>query len=157
MRLLLVELRPNALTEIPLPDWLRQLCESVIGRDRLPIQLSLEGQRRLPAAAQINLYRTAQEALNNIVSHAKATQAVVTLRLDSDVRLIVADNGYGFNLSSAPPDHSGLQIMRERADSIGAHLSIHSAPGEGTQIAVTWQEKGEDHGTSAEDPRNVGG
>ncbi len=141
MRLLLVELRPNALTEIPLPDLMRQLCESVIGRDRLPIQLSVEGQRKLPAAVQVGLYRIAQEALNNIVKHAKATQAIVTLRLENPVRLVVADNGFGFDLTQVPPDHFGLQIMRERADLIGAHISIYSEPNEGTQISVTWQTK----------------
>ncbi len=141
MRMLLVELRPNALTEIPFQDLLRQLCESVIGRDRLPIQLSVEGQRKLPAAVQVGLYRIAQEALNNIVKHAKATQAIVTLRLDDPVRLVVADNGFGFDMSAVPPDHFGLQIMRERADLIGATISIYGEPNEGTQISVTWQAK----------------
>lgn len=143
MRMLLVELRPNALTEIPLPDLIRQLCESVIGRDRLPIQLNLEGQRKLPAAVQIGLYRIAQEALNNVVKHARATQAVLTLRMDGQVRLVIADNGFGFDLPSVPPDHFGLQIMRERADSIGAYFSIESGLNEGTQISVTWQERDE--------------
>lgn len=141
MRMLLVELRPNALTEIPFPDLIRQLCESVIGRDRLPIQINLEGHGKLPALVQIGLYRIAQESLNNVVKHAKATQVVVTLRMGEQVRLVVADNGSGFDTSSVLLDHFGLQIMRERADSIGAQFSIYSEVDEGTQISVTWQEK----------------
>lgn len=141
MRTLLVELRPNALTEIPLPDLLRQLCESLIGRARLPIQLNVEGKRRLSPDVQISLYRITQEALNNVVKHAKATQVVVVLRLNGDVRLSVADNGCGFDPAAVPPDHLGLKIMRERADAIGADLSVYSEPGEGTQVSVLWKEK----------------
>lgn len=140
MRMLLVELRPNALTEIPLPNLIRQLCESVIGRDRLPIQINLEGQRKLPPLVQISLYRIAQEALNNIVKHAKATQAIVTLRIDEAVRLVVEDDGSGFDMSKVSPDHFGLKIMYERAEIIGAHISINSEPNEGTQVSVMWQE-----------------
>lgn len=138
MRTLLVELRPNALVEIPLPDLLRQLCESLIGRARLPIQLDVEGQRRLSPDVQIGLYRITQEALNNVVKHAKATQVVVTLRLDETVRLSIADNGCGFDPAAVPPDHLGLKIMRERAEAIGAAISIYGEPGEGTQISVSW-------------------
>jgi PAS domain S-box-containing protein len=139
MRALLVELRPNALIEIPLPTLLRQLTEAVIGRARIQIQLSVEGQRKLPGEVQVGLYRITQEALNNVVKHSQATQAMVTLRLGDSVRLTVADNGAGFDPSTITADHLGLKIMRERADAIGAHISIYSEPGEGAQISVTWQ------------------
>ena len=138
MRTLLVELRPNALVEVPLPTLLRQLGEALAGRARLSIQVSAEGERRLPADVQIGLYRIAQEALNNVVKHAKATQAVVTLRLSETVRLTVADNGAGFDPSTVTADHLGLRIMHERAEAIMARLSVYSEPGEGTQISVTW-------------------
>jgi signal transduction histidine kinase len=138
MRTLLVELRPNALTEVPLPDLLRQLCESLIGRARLPIQFCGEGTRRLPAEVQICLYRITQEALNNIVKHARATQAVVRLHLNENASLAILDNGCGFDLTAVTPDHLGLKIMCERAEAIGAKFSVCSQPGEGTQIAVSW-------------------
>jgi signal transduction histidine kinase len=136
MRTLLVELRPNALVEVPLPALLRQLTEALSGRARINIQLSAEGERKLPADVQISLYRIAQEALNNVFKHAKANQAVVTLRMGDTVRLTIADNGTGFDLSTVTADHLGVKIMRERADAIGAKLSIYSEPGEGTQISV---------------------
>ena len=146
MRTLLVELRPNALVEVPLSVLLRQLTEAMIGRARIAIQLSAEGERggtRLPADVQVGLYRIAQEALNNVVKHAKATQAVVTLRQGETVRLTVADNGAGFDPGTVTADHLGLKIMRERAEAIGAKLSIYSEPGEGTQVSVVWEVKRE--------------
>ncbi len=140
MRTLLVELRPNALVQIPLPDLVRQLCESMVGRARLPIEVSIEGERKLPPDVQVVLYRIIQEALNNIVKHSKATQVVVTLRLQDPVRLSIADDGCGFDPAQVSPEHLGLKIMRERADSIGARISITSEPGEGTQVSITWLE-----------------
>jgi signal transduction histidine kinase len=143
MRTLLVELRPNSLVQIPLPDLLRQLCESLIGRARLPIQFSTEGQAKIPADVQITLYRITQEALNNIVKHAKATKVVVNLYLGEAIRLVITDDGSGFDLASVSPDHLGLKIMCERAESISANCSIYSQPGEGTQISVIWQNTAE--------------
>jgi signal transduction histidine kinase len=136
MRTLLMELRPSALAEIPLPNLLRQLCESLIGRARLPIELCVEGTRKLPPDLQIGLYRITQEALNNIVKHAKATQATIHLHLNEDVYLLIKDNGCGFDLTAVTPDHLGLRIMCERAEAIGAKFSISSQPGQGTQIFV---------------------
>ncbi len=141
MRTLLVELRPNALVEVPLPTLLRQLVESLLSRARINIQVSAEGERKLPADVQVGLYRIAQEALNNVVKHAGASEAVLTLRMEDTVRLTVVDNGKGFDPSGVTADHLGLKIMRERAESFGAHLIIYSEPDEGTQITVIWQDK----------------
>jgi PAS domain S-box-containing protein len=143
MRTLLVELRPNALVDVPLPVLLKQLCDSFIGRARLPVQLNVDGQRTLSPEVQLAFYRITQEALNNIVKHAKATQVIVTLRLDDHVRLSIVDNGVGFDPASVPADHLGTKIMRERAEAIGATYSLYSEPGEGTQISVTWEEAGD--------------
>ncbi|MBN1667562.1 MAG: PAS domain S-box protein [Anaerolineales bacterium] len=140
MRTLLVELRPNALVEVPLPTLLRQLTEAMAGRARIAITYHVEGQSQLPSDVQIGFYRIAQEALNNLVKHAKASQAVVSLRLDDAARLTIADNGVGFEIANVTAEHLGLKIMRERAEALGARLSIYSAPGEGTQISVTWPE-----------------
>jgi signal transduction histidine kinase len=98
----------------------------------------VEGTRKLPPDLQIGLYRITQEALNNIVKHAKATQATVTLHLNDAVRLSICDNGSGFDLTSVTPDHLGLRIMCERAEAIGGKFSISSQPGVGTQIFVSW-------------------
>ena len=97
------------------------------------------GERKLPPDVQVGLYRIAQEALNNVVKHAQASQAVLSLRLGDAVRLTVADNGAGFDPAAVTADHLGLKIMRERAEAMGAQLRIYSEPGEGTQISVIWQ------------------
>ncbi len=140
MRTLLVELRPNALTAVPLPALLRQLTEAMANRSRIAVQLSAEGECTLPPDVQVGLYRIAQEALNNVVKHAGARQAVVTLRLCDPVRLTVADDGSGFDPGAVTADHLGLRIMRERAEAIGARLTVYSEPGEGTQVSVVWQQ-----------------
>jgi signal transduction histidine kinase/streptogramin lyase len=137
MRTLLLELRPSALTDTALPDLLRQLTEAVVGRARIPVDLSIDGECCVDPEIQVAVYRIAQEALNNIVKYSRATQVSLTLRLRPDsLRLSVLDNGVGFNPENVPANHLGLRIMRERAEAIGARLSIYSEPGEGTQVTV---------------------
>ncbi len=139
MRTLLLELRPAALVEASLPDLLKHLCEAITGRSRIPVTLRADGARPLPADVQIAYYRIAQEALNNVAKHSAASRAEVELLLGADqVEMRVRDDGKGFELSAVPPDHLGLGIMRERAESIKASVTIASAPGEGTVVTVVW-------------------
>jgi PAS domain S-box-containing protein len=145
MRTLLLELRPSALTDASLPDLLRQLTEAIIGRARLPVELTVEGEYTLTPEVQVAFYRIAQEALNNVAKYAKAGQVVVSLRCSAgQVRMAVMDNGVGFNPATVSPTHLGMRIMRERAEAIGAKLSVYSEPGEGTQISVTWSPEKKD-------------
>jgi PAS domain S-box-containing protein len=141
MRTLLLELRPATLTQTRLSDLIRQLCEAFIGRSRLPIKLSIEGEYKLPPEVQIACYRIAQESLNNVFKYARATQVDVNLFLSPCcVRFVVCDNGIGFDTSTAKPTSLGMRIMRERAEAIGADFQISSTPGTGTCIEVTWGE-----------------
>ena len=87
---------------------------------------------------QIALYRITQEALNNIVKHAKATRVVLDLELEDPLRLLIVDDGCGFDPDTVSPDHLGLKIMCERAESVGAGCSVYSHVGGGTQITVIW-------------------
>lgn len=145
MRSLLLELRPAALAETPLEDLLRQLGEAAGGREGLLVTVTVEGAGILPPDVHLALYRIAQEALNNLARHARAGQAGLRLcyrRLEEAgpfVRLAIQDDGCGFDPSQVAPDHLGLKIMRERAQAIGAALSIDSAPGRGATIVVQWQ------------------
>jgi two-component system nitrate/nitrite sensor histidine kinase NarX len=142
MRTMLVELRPVALTEKPLGELLRHLAEAMAGRARVPIELSLDGDCRLPPDVQIALYRIVQEALNNVAKYASASQVSVDLfcRPQRAV-LTIADDGAGFDPAEILLDRFGLGVMRERAQGIGANLHIESQPGQGTQILVLWQEE----------------
>jgi signal transduction histidine kinase len=140
MRALLLELRPAALIEASLADLIKQLGEATVGRARLEIALQVEQVGPIPPEVKVALYRIAQEAINNIVKHAQAQQVTVTLRREEErLLLCVRDDGQGFDLEDAPPDHFGLETMRERAEAIGAQLVIESEPGVGTQVQATWR------------------
>jgi signal transduction histidine kinase len=146
MRTLLLELRPAALVDSELGDLLRQLSDAVQGREGIPVMVTVTIEQSLPTEVHVALYRIAQEALNNVVKHARANQVTVSLCcVSSDARtaaegveLCVTDDGRGFDLQNVPPDHLGLGIMRERAEAIGAALEITSAPGAGTRVTVVW-------------------
>jgi len=139
MRTLLLELRPASLLESELGDLLRHLAEATTGRAGAKVGLDIEGHRELPADVQIALYRIAQEALNNVVKHAQASKITLSLHMTPDkVAINIIDNGCGFDFTSASPDSLGLRIMKERAETIGAILSISSRTGDGTAVTVTW-------------------
>jgi signal transduction histidine kinase len=96
------------------------------------------------------LYRIAQEALHNVVKHARARQVEVRLSSGSNgTRLEVRDDGVGFQTDRARPGSGmGLSSMRERAEALGGSFQIHSGPGSGTrvEVVVSWEPgaKGED-------------
>ena len=140
MRALIFELRPGALQEEGLVEALRKHAAAIQGRDLLPVQLVLDGNGgipRLKPAAEEALYRIAQEALHNVVKHAKATKVEVWLGSDgSFVTLRVTDDGTGFDASKVPAGHMGLGTMRQRAEALAGHYAIKSSPGEGTTIVV---------------------
>jgi len=164
MRTLLLELRPAALVEASLDDLLRQLAEAITGRTGLSVQVTVEGQCRLPDDVHVALYRIAQEALNNVVKHAQASQVAVSLRcsplstgidratsgaVDNEqqqkAELQVSDDGRGFDPTRVSPHHLGLglDIIHERAQAIGATVQIESQPGQGTRVTVLWtKDKG---------------
>jgi len=153
MRTLLMELRPAALVEANLGDLLHQLGESFTGRTGVPVTVTVKDQPELSPDVHVALYRIAQEALNNVVKHAQASQVVVSLRgLPppagrgwGGMELRISDDGRGFDPSSVPSDHLGLGlgIIRERAEAIGASLDIESQPGRGTQVMVVWEGRKE--------------
>ena len=153
MRTLLLELRPAAVVETSLEELLRQLGEAVTGREGVPVTVEVEGLCELPADLHVALYRIAQEALNNVVKHAKASQVAVSLRCTPrvpsvytgegegagvKVELYIRDDGRGFDLDDVPPERMGLGIMRERAEAVGAQLGIVSQTGWGTRLTVVW-------------------
>jgi signal transduction histidine kinase/ligand-binding sensor domain-containing protein len=155
MRTLLLELRPAALVETSLEDLLRQLGEVVTGREGVPVAVEVDGLCELPADLHVALYRIAQEALNNVVKHAQASQVAVSLRCTPrvplpslqegegagvKVELCIRDDGRGFDPDDVPPEHMGLGIMRERAEAVGAQLGIVGQAGRGTQVTVVWPE-----------------
>jgi signal transduction histidine kinase len=141
MRTLLLELRPDTLADVELGDLYRHLANAFSGRTRVPVDLVQDGQALLPPDVKEVFYRVAQEALNNIAKHANAS--AVQLRLNAQpgwVEVAIRDNGDGFDTTEVTPENLGLKIMRERAEAIGARLSIDSRPGEGTRIELVWRK-----------------
>lgn len=141
MRTLLLELRPSTLSDMDLGDLYRHLANAFTGRNRLMVELNLDGQADPPPAVKEVFYRVAQEALNNISKHAGATRVEVNLtRANDQASLKVEDNGRGFKIKSISPQSMGLKIMQERADTIGARLLVRSSLKNGTCIDLTWKE-----------------
>ena len=158
LRLLLAELRPSTLTDAELGDLLRLLANALAGRTNLPIRVivtgqeTMQAQKSLPADVQVVLYRLCQEGLNNIARHAGASRVDIRLEYETgSVELHIRDDGRGFNPAQLTPGHYGLVMMRERAASVGASLSITSHQGQrniddsegGTEIIVRWVDSGE--------------
>ena len=139
-RAVLLELRPESLADIGLESLLEQLREAVLARKHLRILLQLDQTETLSPELKLVLYRIAQEALNNIMKHAQASQVEIRLsQLGPNSTFEIRDDGIGFDPTELKPTCMGLNIMRERAASVGATVDIHSTPGEGTQIVVKWE------------------
>jgi len=139
MRALLVELRPQAITSVPLPELLENLVKGMRGRVEVSVILEILGNP-VPIAAEIHhhFYRLMQEILTNSYKHAQAREIRIGLHYQEDALvLVVADDGIGFDVNAVQADHHGLRIMRERTEKMGAILGIETAIGEGTYIHIT--------------------
>jgi PAS domain S-box-containing protein len=143
MRILLYELRTEAVEGQTLGQLLGPLAEAARARARAEVDLQIEEDRPLPKDVTLALHRIAQESLNNVAKHAEATIVNVYLKSGPEVVLRISDNGRGFDPGHIPPGHMGIGIMRERAREIGAVLEIESQRGRGTQVVVTWPDQGE--------------
>jgi len=137
MRALIFELRPETLETEGLVAALTRQIESVRARHGLEIQAEWCEDPQLPYEISEAIYRIAQEALNNIVKHAHARKAVVSMSCDdNEIYLDVSDDGNGFTSEDSFPGHLGLRSMRERALRLGGTLQVQSAPAQGTRIHV---------------------
>lgn len=139
MRLLIYELRPSLMAQDGLVRALQRRLDAVEKRSGVAVLLEAEPMIGLPARVEFGLYRIAQEALNNALKHAAASQ--VTVRVANDggrVTLEVKDDGAGFEPDSVGHGGGmGIIGMRERARGLDSQLVVASAPGEGTSVAVT--------------------
>jgi len=137
MRVLISELRPEKVAEGGLVAALRRHLADRRLPESLAVSLEVEGDQPLSSAEEQGLFRIAQEALNNIVKHAQASEAGIRLHLLEPLWLEIKDQGQGFDLQRARDSgHVGLSSIGERAAEIGWSLSIIAAPGAGTCIRV---------------------
>jgi PAS domain S-box-containing protein len=139
MRTLLVELRPETVINNKLEELLQQFVAALKARRHIRITLNVGEKAALPEAVHVAIYRIAQETLNNIAKHSKASE--VTISLDSkpeQAELRIHDNGQGFD-AQRTTSGLGLTNMRERAQAIGATLEMRSTPGQGTEVRLVWR------------------
>ena len=132
-------LRPLALGADDLGYAFLHLVHTLAEGSKTIIGFTLRGVLRpLSPDIEHHLLRIGQEALTNALKHAHASEIRVTLTCRYEqITLSVEDDGEGFEVDSSVDRRGlGLQGMKERADSLGATLTITSAPGEGTQVEV---------------------
>jgi two-component system NarL family sensor kinase len=133
------DLRAAPLEGRTLPDALRELCKSWTAQGNPKVRLDVVGEARpLTVPVENGLYRMAQEALANIARHANATRVHMRLVTTPDrIRLVVLDNGQGFDVTEAGGEHYGLVGLNERARLLAGTLRVESSRGAGTRISLT--------------------
>ena len=138
---LALQLRPSVLDDLGLPAAIQRHVADCRRRHRLNIDVAITGldDERLRPEVETALYRITQEALTNIVRHAKAeTVSVFVERNNGTVRTVIEDDGIGFDFAANEPldGHLGLYGIRERAELLGGKLTIESEPGHGTSLYI---------------------
>lgn len=149
-RRLIHNLRPAYLDDLGLAASIQALAADLRSQDGSPvIQVDIiGGSRRLERDVEVAAFRTVQEALTNVIRHARAAEAQIRLEFHkTDLLITVSDDGIGFSAPQAPQDmardgHFGLMGIHERALRFGGHLSVQSEPGRGTVLVVTLPDAG---------------
>lgn len=138
-------LRPLHLERLGLTAALEEMIDKVAASSGILFDVEIiELYDFLPLDAQINLFRIAQESINNIVRHSEATRASVSVTRDGDcIEIKITDNGKGFDTLVANGSGArssgglGLTSIAERARILGADYSIESTPGAGTSVFIS--------------------
>ncbi|MBI2502428.1 MAG: GAF domain-containing protein [Candidatus Latescibacteria bacterium] len=132
-----LDLRAAPLEGRTLAEALASLAAEVSAKEALEIVCEAIGGQPLPVRVEAGLYRIAQEALNNVVQHARARRALLRLvATPAQVQLVIEDDGCGFDPSQIPRDRYGLVGLNERARLLDGSLKIESSPAQGTRLEV---------------------
>lgn len=138
----------RSLAKILSAEWLQQFSFNenlqrellrLNNMERVKVHLvPASGELPLDAEKQIMLFRIVQEAIQNALKHAKATDITISIKAGSEkVELYITDNGSGFSTAPSRPVGSGLQNMKHRTLLLGGHISWNGAPGGGTIVEIT--------------------
>jgi len=138
LRSLLVDIYPPNLAEEGLASALADLTDS-LARHGIDVSLDTEGTERLPADTAALLFRTAQEAVRNVIAHSGARMASISVVYGDDTAtLVVDDDGRGFDDveldERSTNGHVGLRSIGDLLARSGGGLSVRAAPGQGTRI-----------------------
>lgn len=133
------ELHPNILDTLGLMPALKWLAKDFETRTGINVTTEVEGEtRNVDYDTSIGFYRISQEALNNVLKHAAASDVTIHAALKKEsIQVSIIDNGIGINSDDPNPDGFGLFGMRERARLMGAEIAIHGLPSKGTRVVVT--------------------
>ncbi|WP_026672479.1 sensor histidine kinase [Alkalihalobacterium bogoriense] len=135
MRALLLHLRPAHLEGKNLKTGIEDLLQELKHKHRQSIEWKIEPLSNIPKGIEDHMFRLVQEAVSNILRHAKAERIELQLReMRGQLRLKIIDNGIGFDTATQKSSSYGLQMMKERVNEIGGVLEIISVPGKGTQV-----------------------
>lgn len=144
LRRLTHDLRPIYLEDLGLVTALNMLARDTSQNIQIPVDFQVTGlEKRLPPEVELAFYRMAQEGLSNVTRHAQASFTQLHLAFAAEtITLSVQDDGRGFTVPESPAEmtnsgHYGLLGIQERAELIGAKLTITSAPDKGTDLTVT--------------------
>lgn len=134
------DLRPAQLDDLGLVPAIQSLLDNEYSPKGLQVAFEVIGTRkRLDSLIETVLFRVTQEALTNVMRHAETDRASVQLDYaEETITLDISDAGKGFDPNEPlhPPRGWGLEGMRERVESVGGGLTLHSAPGSGTNVEV---------------------
>ena len=138
------DLRPSVLDDLGLESAVRWYAERSLAPAGISVRCEIEGlEKRLPVEIETAVFRVVQEALTNVVRHARAETVLIQMaREEARLDIEVEDDGCGFDPASvATPESSGRGLgllgIRERVELLGGHVTIDSAPGQGTRLAVS--------------------
>jgi signal transduction histidine kinase len=131
-------LHPSILEDLGLTAALNELCEGFSAREGIKVLFTQEAvPRAIPVEVAACLYRVAQEAMHNILKHAQTGYVQMKLSGDSGgIHLSIQDTGVGFDSESLRRPGLGIVSMKERVLLVHGEFSIHSQPGQGTEVRV---------------------
>lgn len=137
-------LRPAAIDDLGLADAIDSFINTINKEHKIAFMMFKEGKEyNLNEAIQMNMYRIAQEACNNIMKHSKATRAGIILKFGANaLQMIITDNGVGIpnekvQDSKFAHKNFGISIMRERCGVLNGSFEIMNRPEGGTEIVVS--------------------
>jgi signal transduction histidine kinase len=132
------QLRPSVLDDLGLAAALQRYIADYQTRYGIQVDYAARNlAERLPVEVETTLYRVIQEGLTNIARHARAHNASILIeQRAASVRVIVEDNGVGFDVEQVGGKRLGLQGIHERVQLLGGKLVIESQPGQGTSLFI---------------------
>jgi len=138
MRILLDELQPDHILELPDSDMLKNLSKR-LSKSGIKVSLKTHLAAPLPLQIKVIIYRILQEALTNILNHANAQHVDIKLHQTTEqIDLVIEDDGAGFD-AAQHSEGRGLKNMVQRVSNSNGNIDIQSQVGKGSQISVAWR------------------